>query len=283
MSKMDQARPVIMSLSYHEPTGAGGIQADIETTASLGCHCATILTALCARDTQGIKDLQPIDTTMVIEQTRAILEDMPIKVIKLGYLGRVDTIEAVYTILQDYPHIPVVIDPTLSLYSRYDAEHNYRQTLLDLLLPLGTLIISNSKDIFNLAHGADGQEACAAVLLDGGCEHVLINDCDENHQNSQARLFDSEGLLDSHQWCRLNLHSHGKCAILSSAIAGYLAQGLNLRSAVGQGLRYCWQALAASERLGMGAPVPNCMHWAKTSAKDFNDEIAVDPDKPEAH
>ncbi len=283
MPKMDQARPVILSLSYHDPSGAGGIQVDVETSASLGCHCATIITALCARDTQGIKDLQPINTAMVIEQTRAILEDMPIQVIKLGYLGRIDTIEAVYTILQDYPQIPVIVDPTLSLYSRYDAEQNYRQTLLDLLLPLGTLIVSNSKDVFRLAPGADGQEACAAVLIDNGCENVLINDCDETHQSSQARLFNREGVVDTHPWRRLNIHSHGKCAILTSAIAAYIAQGLSLRSAVGQGLRCCWQALANSERLGMGSPVPNCMHWVKTNTKDFDEEIAVEPDIPEAH
>lgn len=280
MALFDGTRPVILSLSYHDPCGAGGIQADIETTASLGCHCTTVVTALCARDTQEIKDLVPVSPAILIEQTRALLEDMPIQVIKLGYLGDTDAIEAVYTILRDYPKIPVILDPATQLSSSPYASHNYHQALFDLLLPLSAVVVCNNKDILHLAPRADSLEACAAVLLDTGCDHVLVNGCEENHQYSQARLYSRTGLLNSQRWRRLNLTCHGKSDILTSAVAAYHAQGLSLTSAISQGLRFCWEALASSQRLGMGEPIPNRLHWVKTTPKDFAEEIAVAPDNP---
>ncbi len=90
MTSIDQQVPVVLALSSHDPSGCTGIQADIETCASLGCHCTPIITALCARDTRSIKDLHYVPTPFLIEQVRAVLEDVPVKAIKLGFLGQIN-------------------------------------------------------------------------------------------------------------------------------------------------------------------------------------------------
>ena len=102
--------PVILTFSPHDPTGCGGQSADIETASSLGCHAATVITALIARDTRELKELQAVDATLMIEQARALLEDMPVAAIKIGELCNTSHCEAIHSILRDYPSIPVVID-----------------------------------------------------------------------------------------------------------------------------------------------------------------------------
>ncbi len=278
MSVLENTRPTVMSLSYHDPSGGGGLAADIETMASLGCHCTPVITSLAARDTQAVKDKYLMSPTFVIEQARAILEDMPVKVIKLGYLATPDTVEAVYTILRDYPNIPVVVDPRRNLHRRPSSERQLYSALADLIFPISKLVVTYTKQITDLTPNADNLEASAAVLLDTGCEHVLVNGCQENYQFSQTRLYGSNGLLFSQRWQRLNITCHGKSDILASAVSAYLAHNLSMTSAADQGLRYTWNALAGSQRLGMGMPIPNRMHWAKNSPKDYATEIVVTPD-----
>ena len=106
--------PVVMTLSGNDPTGGAGIQADIEALASMGCHAAPIITALTIQDTGGVYRFDPIDPSVVIEQARAVLEDMPIAAFKIGMVGSVDNVESIHSLLIDYPKIPVVLDPVLA-------------------------------------------------------------------------------------------------------------------------------------------------------------------------
>src|SRR5690606_33418158 len=105
--------PTFLTINSHDPSGGAGIVADVETAASLGCHCFSAVTALNVRDTQQHKDRQSSPASLLIEQVRAALEDGSIHAIKIGDIGSVAQVEAVHTILEDYPDLPVVIDPVL--------------------------------------------------------------------------------------------------------------------------------------------------------------------------
>ena len=73
----EQPVPVVMVFAGCDATGGAGIQADIETLASMGCHAAPVITATTVQDTQGLQGYFPIDSMHVIAQARAVLEDMP--------------------------------------------------------------------------------------------------------------------------------------------------------------------------------------------------------------
>lgn len=255
--------PIVLSLSSHDPSGAAGIQADIETAASLGCHTATILTSLCSKDTGTTSDMVPVDAELLIRQTRAILEDMPVGVIKLGFLGTVENIEAVHSILIDYPDIPVVFDPITWVCpsSQRDAP-GLRQAIRHLILPLTTLTTTDSVEAHDLAQQADTLDACAQSILDSGCQYLLISGAQRTHDYYVNHFFDHRGLIKAYQWQRLQIFSHGCGATLSASIACYLAHGLLLQDALEQGQRFTWQALAHSRRLGMGRRIPNRLFWA---------------------
>ena len=114
MSEVVNSIPVVLTLSGSDPSGGAGIQADIESLASHGCHCAPVITVITVQDTQDVKSYAPLDGTLIMEQARAVLEDMPVAAIKIGLLGSTDAVEAIHGVLQDYPDIPVILDPVLA-------------------------------------------------------------------------------------------------------------------------------------------------------------------------
>jgi hydroxymethylpyrimidine/phosphomethylpyrimidine kinase len=260
--------PVVLSLSNLDPSGSAGIQADIETLASLGCHCAPIITSLWARDTAELKEIVPIEASLLIEQTRVILEDMPVKLIKIGHLGSVEIAEAIHSILRDYPDIPVVLD-SVSIYAGDDKQGlaALNQVFESLLLPLATIATPDLIEAQNIGRQADTIDACAMEILEFGCKNLLITGTLRNQTSVENRLYDQDGHCKTYQWERLGLMGHGCGATLSASIAAYLAHDLRLLDAVEQGQNFTWNTLAHSRQLGMGGRTPNRFYWTdKNSA-----------------
>jgi len=263
MNSEQTAVPVVLTLSSHDPSGCTGIQADIESCISLGCHCTPVITALCARDTRELKDITAVDTAFLIEQVRAILEDMPVQAIKLGYLGQVSHIEAIHTILQDYPKIPVVLEPVVQLVAAPQAQTQaLREATKNLLFPLSIISTPDLVEAHELAQQGDTLDACAQEILEYGSDYTLITGAARNQAHYENRLYNKQGLVKNYRWQRLSVFSHGAGATLSASIAAYLAHGLRLLDAVEQGQNFTWHTLSASRRLGMGHNIPHRLFWA---------------------
>src|SRR3569832_1615480 len=105
--------PVVFTFAGSDPTGGAGLQADIEALASMGCHAAPIITAVTVQDTENVKGYSAVDANLVIAQARAVLEVLSVSAFKIGMLGSVENVEAVHTLLTDYPGIPFVLDPII--------------------------------------------------------------------------------------------------------------------------------------------------------------------------
>lgn len=259
-----EAPPVVMVFAGSDPTGGAGIQADIEALASQGCHAAPVITALTAQDTEGIKDFMVVEATLVIEQARAVLEDMPVAAFKIGMLGGRAIAEAVHTILKDYPGVPVVLDPVLASARGYElADEPLREAMISLLFPLATVLTPNSLEARVLASSADTLDACAQQLMEYGSEFVLITGTHENTAEVINTLYGNHRKLETFHWERLPGSYHGSGCTLASAITGMLAHGLEPFTAVHEAQQYTWSALQHAHRLGKGQYLPNRLFWAK--------------------
>lgn len=255
--------PVVMALSGHDPSGGAGIQADIEALASHGCHCAPVITAITVQDTQDVKSYAPLDGALIMEQARAVLEDMPVAVIKIGLLGSTEAVEAIHSVLQDYPEIPVILDPVLASGNGASlADDEILEAIDSLLLPNTTVLTPNSLEARILAPEADNLDACAMALLERGCEFVLITGTHENTPHVSNSLYGNHRLLETYTWERLANSYHGSGCTLAASIAGLLAQGLEPQSAIHEAQEYTWETLAHGYRVGMGQPIPNRLFWA---------------------
>jgi len=259
------AIPVVMCFSGNDPTGGAGIQADIETLSGMGCHAAPVITSLTVQDTANVKGYYPLDTAMIVEQARAVLEDMPVAAFKIGMLGSVEAVEAVHSILIDYPDAPVVFDPIFSAGGGAAlAEDDMIDVMNRLLLPVTTIAVPNSEEARVMAKEADVLEACAQEIMDMGSEYVLITGGHEPTEKVKNLFYGNNRLLDSFEWERLPGSFHGSGCTLAAGVAGLMSHGLDPLSAVLEAQEYTWKSLKYASRLGMGQLIPNRFFWAQT-------------------
>ena len=169
--------PIVLTFAASDPTGGAGLQADILTLASLGCHPLSVVTAITVQDTAGVEGVLPIDAEWVADQARALLEDMPVAAFKLGMLGSVEVIAAIAEVIADYPDIPVILDPVLAS-GRGDqfADEEMIEAMIGLLLPQTTLLTPNSLEARRLAQeiGEAGEDSRLGpdLALAGVGEHL---------------------------------------------------------------------------------------------------------------
>lgn len=272
---MIQPPPIVLSFAANDPSGGAGIQADILTLASLGCHPLSIVTAITVQDTAGVDEVIPLDPEVVADQARAVLEDMPVHVFKIGLLGSVEIIAAIAEVISDYPDIPVVLDPILAS-GRGDelTDEDMVSAMRELLLPQATIITPNSLEARRLAQNDDDDEAdgndeqiidlsqCADRLLYLGCEYVLITGTHENTTQVINTLYGEDGVLRVDEWQRLEHSYHGSGCTLASAIAASIANGMPIYEGVYEAQDYTWQTLKAGFRPGMGQYLPDRLFWA---------------------
>ncbi|MEW6691362.1 MAG: hydroxymethylpyrimidine/phosphomethylpyrimidine kinase [Pseudomonadota bacterium] len=254
--------PVVLVFAGLDPTGGAGLSADIEAIISQGCHTAPIATALTVQDTRDVIRVGQVDALLVVEQARALLEDVPVAAIKLGMLGSAAMVEAIHSILRDYPHIPVVLDPVLRAGGGTElADEELIEAMRELLIPQTTILTPNSEEARRLAPDADNLHACALSLLEQGSEYVLITGTHEPTPEVENLLFGGHRLLETFSWPRLPESYHGSGCTLASAIAGLLAQGHEPMTAIHQAQDYTWQTLEQAYRLGRGQMIPNRLFW----------------------
>ncbi|MHB8453358.1 MAG: bifunctional hydroxymethylpyrimidine kinase/phosphomethylpyrimidine kinase [Acidiferrobacterales bacterium] len=267
-----QPLPIVLVFAGNDPTGGAGIQADIQTLASLGCHPAPVITAITVQDTVGVKQFTSIEAGLVIAQARAVLEDMPVAAFKTGMLGSVANITAIAGILEDYPEIPLIVDPVMaSGQGDALAEEPIEEALRTLLIPQATLITPNSLEARRLAPDADNLDACAQELLSVGCQFVLITGTHENTPQVINRLYGNRRMLESFSWERLPESYHGSGCTLASACAATFAHGFDPLDAIAEAQDYTWNAIKHGQRLGMGQFLPDRLYWAR-SDEDIGDD-----------
>ncbi len=276
LTAMSDIPPIVLTFGATDPSGGAGLQADILTIASMGCHPLSVVTAVTVQDTRGVDDILPIDAEWVSDQARAVLEDMPVAAFKIGLLGSVENIAAIAEVISDYPDIPLVFDPVLAS-GRGDelADEDMLDALRELLLPQTTILTPNSIEARRLIQDEDNDEdnpdlaECAKRIVQLGCEYVLVTGTHEHTPKVINTLYGENGLLvRSDSWVRLSGIYHGSGCTLASAIASLLANGLSMNEAVKEAQEFTWQTLQYAFRPGMGQHIPDRLFWARDDEED---------------
>lgn len=269
--------PLVLTFAASDPSGGAGVQADLLTLASMGCHPLSVITALTVQDSLGVEGVLPIDADWVADQARCLLEDMPVDAFKIGVLGSVENIAAIAEIVSDYPDVPLILDPVLAS-GRGDelASDEMTHALRELLLPQTTIVTPNSHEARRLAEADDDDERplsdCAAKLVEAGCEFVLVTGTHEATPQVVNTLYGKSGVVRTDSWPRLTGTYHGSGCTLASAIAAMLANGLDLPDAVREAQEYTWQTLKKAYRPGMGQFLPDRLFWAREEAEARGEE-----------
>jgi hydroxymethylpyrimidine/phosphomethylpyrimidine kinase len=254
-------KPVVLCLSGHDPSGGAGIQADIETIVSHQCHATSVITALTEQDTHNVKKILPQPAADIIAQACTIMEDLPVKVIKIGLIGHIETAKAIHSILMQYSSLPVILDPVLAAGGGTAlADNELIDTIIELLLPRTTILTPNTTEARQLAKSNDLNE-CGIKLLELGCEYVLQTGSHEQSNAVSNQLFNQGKCIETYTWDRLPHSYHGSGCTLASSIAALMAHGLEVETCMLEAQEYTWNSLNAGYQPGTGQHIPNRLFW----------------------
>lgn len=268
MPDFQRSLPAVLTFAATDPSGGAGLQADLLTLASMGCHPLSVVTAITVQNTSGVEGVLSIDSDWVSDQARAILEDIPIAAFKIGVMGSVENIAAIAEIVSDYPEIPLIFDPVLAS-ARGDefASEEAIEAMREMIIPQTTVITPNSLELIRLTLGDDEDrlpiDRLARLLTDLGAEYVLVTGTHESTLEVINTLYGDSGVMRADRWQRLPGSYHGSGCTLASAIAATVARGLDIEEAVREAQDFTWHSLKFGFRPGMGQFIPDRMFWAR--------------------
>jgi len=255
--------PTVLVIAGNDPSGGAGLCADIQALASQGCHSAPVVTSLTIQNTHNIINSILVSGEQVAAQAQTVLLDMPIAAIKIGLLGSVEIIEAVESILIQYPHLPVILDPILAAGGGYSlASDQIRRAIIEKLLPLIQVITPNSQEARALTGQPAQLESAAQQLMDLGCEYVCITGTHENTSAVTNILYHENFFLKSWTWSRLTNEYHGSGCTFAASLAGLIAKKYDMIDAVYQAQQYTWTCLQQGYQPAKGQFLPNRVFWS---------------------
>lgn len=271
----------VMVFNANDPSGAGGLAADVTTIASVGAHALPIMTGAYARDTAEIFDHFSLDEEAVTEQARAALEDVPIQVIKVGFVGSPENLSAVAGIAADYADIPLIAYmPDLSWWDEVQIDL-YLDAFKELVLPQTTVLVGNHSTLWRWllpdwsTERPPGARDIARAANAFGVPYTLVTGIPLPDQFIDNVLASPQAVLASEKFERFEAVFSGAGDTLSAALAALLASGDDLSEAFTEALSYLDRCLAGGFRPGMGHVVPDRLFWAQSE-----DEAEAAPDEP---
>lgn len=261
----------VLTIAGSDSGGGAGIQADLKTFCALGVYGASVVTALTAQNTQGVRAVHVPPPEFVRAQIDAVFDDIRIDAVKLGMLADAATVRAVAAGLRAYRPRWVIVDTVMISKSGHAllapaAVHALR----DEILPLATLLTPNLPEAAALlgvpvAHDEPAMREQAQALRRLGAGAVLVKGGHlERAQDSPDFLVDANG---SERFSAPRIATdatHGTGCTLSAAIAALAPQRADLRLAIADAKSYLTEALRTGERLEVGhgvGPVHHLHHW----------------------
>jgi hydroxymethylpyrimidine/phosphomethylpyrimidine kinase len=217
----------VLSIAGSDSGGGAGIQADLKAFAACGAHGMTAITAITAQNTVGVTAVHPIPPDVIVEQVRAVQDDIGVDAVKIGMLGTAATIAAVARALDHLSGgTPVVLDPVMVSESGAELlEPEARSRLIELLLPRATVVTPNvpeARALTGAKEGADAPELVRAVHALGPAVVVVTGG---HREQAIDVFFDGQRLVELPGVRHPDGAAHGSGCTHSSVLAARLAWG----------------------------------------------------------
>jgi hydroxymethylpyrimidine/phosphomethylpyrimidine kinase len=261
----------VLTIAGSDSGGGAGIQADLKTFSAIGCFGMSVITALTAQNTQGVKAIHAVPPAFTVEQIEAVLSDIGADAIKIGMLYSAELIEAVAQELKKHGARKIVLDPVMVAQSGDKLlQDNAIEAIKTHLMPLADVVTPNIPEASVLCGRPLTQrsdiESAAEALAKYGSRSILIKGGHGDESKSTDLLFlAGEGRFVSLEADRIETrNNHGTGCTLSSAIASYMAKGKDIEEAVQEAKTFINQALAAGAHYKIGhghGPVHHFFQW----------------------
>lgn len=249
--------PVALTIAGSDSGGGAGIQADLKTFHQFGVFGTSVITAVTAQNTVGVRSWEALRTELIRAQIDAVCEDLPPAAAKTGMLGSLEVVETVAGAIAGHRIPNYVLDPVMVATSGDRLLHEAAErSVAELLVPLAVLVTPNLDEAAILAghevRDPAAMERAGRALVERGAGAALV----------KGGHLEAESVVDvlvtrggSRRFTRpriLTTSVHGTGCTLSSAITASLARGAALEDAVERGLDFVHRAIATAPGLGRG-------------------------------
>jgi hydroxymethylpyrimidine/phosphomethylpyrimidine kinase len=248
---------IALTIAGSDSGGGAGIQADLKTFQQFGVFGTSVIVALTAQNTRGVRAVESVPESMVSDQLTAIAEDLPPDALKTGMLAEAGLVRLVAKAIRENGWQPLVVDPVMVATSGHrllttEAEDVIRESLV----PLAALVTPNLDEAAMLTgrvvYDVPTRERAAYTLIRFGAGAALVKGghlqgdmvTDVLVTRDSVRRF-SRPRLDTSS-------THGTGCTLSAAITAGLALGRPLETAVADALDFVHRAIARAPGLGGG-------------------------------
>ena len=248
----------VLTIAGSDSSGGAGIQADLKTMLANGVYGMSVITAVTAQNTLGVRAVMNIPADILAAQLDAVFEDIPPDAVKIGMVSTVDAIEVIGDRLKRYQPQHVVLDPVMVATSGSKLIDDDAVDAIKNLFPLAEVITPNMFELaaltdqeFDAVKNKDDMESAARKLFDEyGCA-VLAKG---GHFKSVATdlLCNADGFHWFYGEHIVTKNTHGTGCTLSSAIASQLAKGKNLIQSIEKAKKYLTGALSSGLSIGHG-------------------------------
>lgn len=248
--------PIALTIAGSDPSGGAGLQADLKTFHQFGVYGEAVVTLITVQNTLRVSRVECLPADLVVEQIRAVLEDVRPQAAKTGALGNRAIVEAVAEAAAEFD-FPLVVDPVL--ISKHGAPllaEDARAALIERLIPRAALLTPNLHEAAALAgfpvRDPDQMRRAAEAIAKLGARAVLVKG---GHLETGATdVLLADGRFYEFPAPRIaTRHTHGTGCTYSAAIAACLARGLGLPDAVRTAKAFITEAIRTNPGLGGGA------------------------------
>ncbi|OKY77710.1 MAG: Hydroxymethylpyrimidine/phosphomethylpyrimidine kinase ThiD [Candidatus Methanohalarchaeum thermophilum] len=261
---------VAMSIAGSDSSAGAGIQADLKAFEATGVYGCTVITAITAQNTYSLDEIYNIPNETVKNQIKSNLNDFDIKSIKIGMLHTKENALAVSKTIEEI-NKPTVLDPVMIAESGYSlieekTVEEIKKNLIkkvDVLTPnkseaesLSSIEIKNEEDV----HKAGKR------ILNLGAQNVVITG---GNLNGNDFLINKNG-IKKYQGKKFDKKTHGSGCTFSSAIAGYLAKGLTLETAIDKAKKLTEESIKNSHQLGKGNYPVNSIYTLREQKERYS-------------
>ncbi|EJF85202.1 bifunctional hydroxymethylpyrimidine kinase/phosphomethylpyrimidine kinase [Candidatus Bartonella washoeensis] len=259
--------PRILSIAGTDPSGGAGMQADLKAFSAMKTYGMSVVTAVVAQNTQGVRAFHALDASFVADQIDSVFEDVHVDAVKIGMVANAQIAQTIAERLAYHKAHFIVFDPVMVAKSGdVLLQPDAIEIIRDVLVPMSTLITPNLPEA-ELLLGCEVQWSlnamyqygpqlltlgCGAVLLKGGHLNTLAHTDEANYDHSSPDLYcDSEGIVALEALRLITTNDHGTGCTIAAAIAALLPTE-PLVCAVKRAKNYLNNTLAASSVLQVG-------------------------------
>jgi hydroxymethylpyrimidine/phosphomethylpyrimidine kinase len=263
----------VLTIAGSDSSGGAGIQADLKTMSAIGVYGMSVITAVTAQNTVGVFDVLEIDKNMVSKQIQCIFEDIEVDAVKIGMVSNAEIINTIGESLIKYNAKNIVVDPVMVSKSGYFLLREEAVEELKNLIAIADCATPNIPEAEVLTgmeiKNEEDMKKAAKIISNLGVKNVLVKG---GHRCNDANdiLYNKDKFITL-EGERINTkNTHGTGCTLSSAIASYLAKGLNTEEALFLSKKYINEAIKNSFPIGKGVgPVGHFIELYKKGGVNY--------------